>query len=250
MKKMLFSLLAVLLMSSLSGAGEKKLTISTDPWPPWIIGQEGQAPEGGIGFKVALELGKRLGVETDAMISPFARALNRVYKGKADMILMISKNAEREEKLIFTDMIIDQPYLFFYDSGKMGDFAWSSLEDIKDFKVGVVRSFNYGNEWNEAVSKYNIKTDIVTNDETNLKKLFAGRVDFAILQKANALYLIKNNDQYSGRLKFSPKAISMTSFGFALSKQSSFANKIAEFNKIISEMRMDGTIEQIINEEL
>lgn len=249
MKKLVFSLLVLVLMTSFSSAEKKILKISTDPWPPWIIGQDKQEPEGGFAFKVVQELAKRLGVQTETTIYPFARALDNAYKGKADMILMVSKTPEREEKLIYTDMIIDDPYLMFYDASRMGDFMWEGFEAFKDFKIGVVRAFNYGDGWNEAVNRYQIKTDEVTNDETNLKKLYAARVDFAIIGKTNAQYMINNNDKWKGRIKFCPKAVRMTSFAFAVSKKSPFAEQMPQINKIISDMRTDGTIEKILNEK-
>lgn len=250
MKRMIIILLLLVSCFLFSSAVDKVIKIATDPWPPWIIGEEESAPTGGIAVKVVEELVKRLGYNAEVMVFPFARALNNVYTGDYDMILMVSKSPEREEKLVFTDMIMDSPYLIFFDADRMADFSWNKFRDLKPYKIGIVKEFNYGNDWNKAVKRYRLKVEAVKNDSLNLKKLLAGRVDCILMQKENALYLIKNNSEYKGRIKFNSKPIKISSFGFAVSKKSFLAPMISQINAEIDKMRKDGTIKNIMKQEL
>lgn len=246
--KKLIVLLVLLFAFSQAAWAEEVIKVTADPWPPWIMGKEGKEPEGGIAFKTINEIAGRLGFKTAITVYPFARALKNVVSGEADMILMVSKNPEREETLIFTEKIFDSPYLIFFDSARISDFSWKTYEDLKPFKVGVVRSYNYGAAWSEGVKKYDISIDVVTDDATNLKKLIRGRIDCALLQKENARYMIHNNPEYFNRIKFNVKPVSNTPFYFAVSKKSSMAEMVPLINREILRMRRDGTIDKIIDE--
>lgn len=250
MKKIILSVLVLICLPLFVGAEEMVLRVSSDPWPPWIISEAGQKTRG-IAVKTVEEIADRMGFKVEIEVFPFARALHNIMSGKNhDMMLMLSKTPEREAELLFTDPIFYDPYLFFFDSKRVNDFAWQNLEDVKPFNVGVVRGFNYGEKWRMAVEKYNIKTDKVVDDTINLKKLIHGRIDCALLAKTNAYFLIRNNPKFNGRIKFNTKAVSINTYGFAVSRNSSFASMMPGINETISKLREDGTIDRIMDEEI
>ena len=85
--------------------------------------------------------------------------------------------------------------------------------------------------------------------------MIKGRVDLFVLNNLTGSYFIKNkikqgglfSDEYK-KIKTSPYSIQTLAFRLLVRKDSPFANRINEFNDTIHRMRVDGTVQHIIEE--
>lgn len=220
--------------------------IAGDPWSPWMIGKEGTKPTGGIFIEITKEIFKRANMKADITLYPFKRGLKLVKNGKHDIILMVSKSAEREKFLLFSDPILTDPYYVYYHKDFTKTFSWNNLSDLKGLTIGTADGFNYGKEFNNAVKKFGIKLRPVKKDLNNVRKLEKGKVKLIILNKTSAELLIRENPSFKGKLVATDKALYKADYFFGLSKKSSFKSNIDKINTIAKKLQSDGTFNKII----
>ncbi|MCW8835923.1 MAG: transporter substrate-binding domain-containing protein [Rhodospirillales bacterium] len=241
-----FALALFLLLASFPlRADSPVIRISTDPWPPWIVGEDGDAPTGGFAVEIAREVFKRLGLKTEMRIYPYERCLRQMQNGTRDIVLATKETEERRAYMLFTDVVATDPQLFYYATDKMGGFAWNDWPDLKGYTIGGVRGFDYG-RFTKAAESHGLRVEMVESDEQNIRKLLAGRVNLIILNRSTASDYLNKNPNMRGRFAAAPKIIDEASFHFGLAKKGQAASLLPRINQTLNEMRTDGTMRNIL----
>jgi len=197
---------------------------------------------------IAREIFARLNKPVEINIYPYERCLYQMKTGERDVLLMAKKNPEREQFMLFTDVVASDPQLFYFDSAHKPAFQWTTWSDLKGYKVGVVRGFDYGPFRSEA-KKHGVHVEEVSDELQNIRKLMAGRLDLIILNRSTAVYFKQSNPASSANLKSADKAVTNAQFHYALSKKGAAAPLLAQMNDAIRQMKADGTIQRIIGKE-
>ncbi len=223
--------------------------VATDPWPPWTEGKTG-TPTGGIAVELVEELFSRLDLRTVVTIYPFKRALTRIETGMSDVVLMVGKNEERAGYMLFPTVPIVKEDILIYYPAKWIKFEWHGWEDLKEYEIGTVIGYQYGKAWEDAVRKYQFKTQEVPTDLMNIDKLLSGRVDLILLGQANADSLMKIRPQCRGKLKAAGKPIYRNTLYFGISKKSFLAPRLSDIDRTLLQMQKDGTFEKIMRKPI
>lgn len=226
-------------------AQTQMIKVSTDPWEPWVVGNEGEAPSGGIAIEITRELFKRLNLDIEITIYPYQRCLHQMKTGERDLLLMAKKTEEREKYMLFSDVVATDPQLIYYSTERMAGFEWEAWEDLTEYTVGIVQGFNYG-EFATAAEKHQIATELVENDTQNTRKLLAGRVDLIILSQSTANYYFEQNPEHRGKFKAASKPVAEDEFHFALSKKGKGSPHLPGINTTLQEMKADGTLSKLL----
>jgi polar amino acid transport system substrate-binding protein len=228
-------------------AGDQVVKVSSDPWPPFVEGKEGEAPSGGVAVAVTEELFKRLNLETDIMIYPYKRCIRQMKTGERDLLLMVKKTKEREKFMLFSDVVMVDSQLIYYSSERLDEFEWDRWDDLKSHTFGLVLGFDYGG-FEEVIGKHQIETQRVENNLQNIKKVISGRVDMTILTRSNFYHYISQHPELRGKMKAAAKAVDKSEFHFALSKKGRFASYLPTINETLRAMKADGTLKQLLKE--
>ena len=115
------------------------------------------------------------GVQVSFKFRPWKRALTSLKKGNAHGAAFLRNNKERAKYLFFSDPIMDMSTVLFYLKDK--PFEWNNMNDLKRFKIGVLRGVSHGTSFDEAVGSNLITVDSVKDYPTAFRMLFLGRVD-------------------------------------------------------------------------
>ena len=239
-------LVAFFLTAGFGFAEEKKVRVVCDPWTPWMKGESMQAPTGGIFVEVVEELFRRAKIPNAITVYPFGRCMHMMRKGESEVILMVSKNAEREKFMAFSEPVVRSAYVAYFNREKMPDFSWEKWEDLRSLRIGTAEGFYYGEGFKVAVSKYKIQVESVPMDGLNIKKLLAGRLDLILLDRMHAETLLASNPLYREKLQMAEKVICETPYHIAISKESPAHAQLDTLNQFIREMQEDGTIEKVM----
>jgi len=246
-KRIFSAFVLVTLVSVALGAtarAETVVKISSDPWEPWVLGEEGKAATGGIAVDVAEELFRRLELKAETVIYPYERCIHQMKTGERDVLLMVKKTPEREAYMLFSDVAATDPQLIYYAPDRMKDFSWNDWVDLKPYTVGGVQGFNYG-DFEGAAKEHRIKTELTASDAQNIKKLLNGRVDLIILNRATALFYMAENPEKKGKLKAATKVISNAQFHFGVSKKGGATALLPKMNAALRDMKADGTLDKL-----
>ncbi len=230
-----------------AGEDVRKILLTEDPWPPYILGTESESPTGGIAVDVLHEIFRRLNVKLEMKLHPWKRSLFLVKSGEYDGHMLMVKSPEWTEYLLYSDILIEDTYLLWYRADRDQPIEWQDFKDLKPHKIGLTTDYNMGEDFDEAVKKYNLKTDYAKSDEMNFRKLLGKRFDIFICMKYVAHALFKENPEFQGKFRAASKPLLTMDMFMTISKKSEAAKLMPEIKRTIQEMKSDGTMDRLLN---
>lgn len=170
-----------------NGALADHFTITTDDYAPYAI-VDGKNVSGIITDIVAAAL-KVEGHTVGFIAAPWARAMSMAESGEATGTMPWFKTPEREEKFLYSEVVINSRNVIFYRKGGQltKSLAWESYADLSPYRMGGVIGYWYV----EGFKKAGIEPQLVKRDEQNVRKLEAGRIDAFITDELVGRALIK-----------------------------------------------------------
>lgn len=193
-----------------------------------------------IGFDIDLmmETCKRIQATCRFIPLSFSDLFSQTLSGKIDLaISAISITAERRQYYLFS-----MPYL-----ASSGHFVTttsssiSTLEDIRDKQVGIVRGTIFGRLTQELFNQ-----SVTTEEFTSVSDLFEALsdevVDIILLDNATAHYWVANNSQYKLVATELPIGI-----GYGIMTNQQNGALIKRVNEALTSMQNDGMYLKIYN---
>ncbi len=214
-------------------------------WPPFTLKKHGLATEG-LSLNLMQEIFSRLGIEVEVELLPQKRMIKYLKMGKKDGATVISKNAERLKFLDYTDTIFLKRGLIYFLAEKNPPVDWENYGDLKRLRIGIVAGHNYGDEFNQAIEKYNLNIQPVTRIEQNFDKLLLKRIDVFLCIDLSAKQFLRD-PKYTGLIIHAPKSYYSKGYHIGFSKKSKVKVLIPRVNKVIQEMKEDGSLGKIIS---
>ena len=176
---------------------------------------------------------------------PWRRAFVEIDKAQAG-VGGLYKNAERLAKYDFSEPIYVENIAVFYRTVRPFDFR--TVADLYGKRVGVLRGWSYGDDFDVAKRNGSIATEEVSSDRSNFLKLTDGRLDAVLAieesgQAAMAASGLHGIEQANAYLASYPVYL-------AFSKKAAKSDLLACFNKALAGMKQDGAFERIVGQEL
>lgn len=221
-------------------AEDKVVRIATLDWEPYI----GQKLDGnGFVAEIIREAFKRSGYELQLDFYPWARVVKLASEGKYDGYAPEYYSEEIKQHSVFSDPFKGGPLGFF--KRKDEDINYSNLEDLKPYRIGVVRGYVNTAEFDAA--DY-LEKDEAVDDLTNLRKLLKKRINLAVMDKYVGAYLLKQNmPDEAGDLVFLEPPLKVLDLYVCFSlKAPEYEAKLKAFNEGLKQIKDDGTFDAIL----
>ncbi|MBI3899355.1 MAG: transporter substrate-binding domain-containing protein [Gammaproteobacteria bacterium] len=231
---------AAVLFAFPASAADSLRLVSTE-FPPYT----GKSlAHGGIATEIATEAFKRAGYSVKVEFLPWARALQVGQTGKVDGIVGIWHSKEREQWFDFREPLLPNSIGFYKRSGT--SVAYQSVADLASYSVGVVRSYANPEVFNNAKK---LRVEEVVDDETNLRKLGAGRIDLVLIDKGVARYLLDTSlPDLNGKIEWIGPAVAEMPLYVAFSKNAAdHEKKSAAFDRGFKALQKDGTLKKLLS---
>lgn len=136
------------------------------------------------------EIFNRMEVSLEIKALPWKRALFYADSGLMG-IAGVYKTEERLKKYDFSDELFNEVIVIYTLIDEQ--FEYKEINDLLGKKIGIIRGWSYGEEFDLYSSKKLFKVEEVSTDEQNFKKLFNKRLDcFLIVKEAGELILKRN----------------------------------------------------------
>ena len=251
--KIFFLITMLIAVTTLANAADKRPFIWVDDedyWPAIYRGNDGKPA--GIFNDILTEAFTRLDIPLKKAVYPWNRAQKMVKDGDADgMVTVYTK--ERQAWLTATKPIwhIGETLFFRRDQAKSCEILKvNSFDDIKDLKVVET----IGSGWTkEKYKEHGINNVIwVPTVDSAFNMLAKGRADVFIMFNMNAYNLLLRKRAAKGVLSEDYHNIIAISTTFAslpfqllIRNNSPFVKKIDDFNRVIEDMKKDGTYQRI-----
>lgn len=183
----------------------EKVKLSSLEWPPYT--GEG-LPEGGASIKVAKAAFAAMGYELEVEFYPFQRAVDMAKQGQTAGYFPEYHSADIEKDFIFSSRMGDSPLGLIEPAG--AGTTWASLNDLKAKTIGVVSGYVNTAEFDAMAASGALTTDQSPEDATLVRKVAAGRVDMAVIDRHVFDHLLANDPELSSAkaaVSFNPKLL-------------------------------------------
>ena len=192
--RMISLILATLLSVSVSAA-DKVVELTSLDWPPY----SGKSlKEQGASVAVAKAAFKAMGYELKVSFYPWNRAVALAKDTSSSVAGYFPEyySDDIAKEFTFSEPMGTGPLGFAERKDKA--VSWSTLDDLKAYSIGVVQGYVNTAEFDAMVASKAIKSSTTISDVNNLKKLVAGRIDLAVVDKNVMNFLLKTDKQLSG----------------------------------------------------
>ncbi len=220
----------------------KEIRLANGEWPPYL--GKGLPKYGAISH-IVTEAFHRVGLNVRYEFFPWVRALHVAHES-FDGTLVWAKTPQRQQNFFYSEPVMIDKVAIFYHKDK--PIRWNDIEDLKPYRVAIMRGYNNGNEMAkaEASGEYNFVT--VTSETHALKMLFHRRIDIAVIDNTVGLELIRKDYSKKEQSLFiaHPKSVVARPLHVLLSRKFAINELyISKFNVALQEMKKDGTYDVI-----
>jgi polar amino acid transport system substrate-binding protein len=182
MTQRLAPLLALLfaLLCGTAHAGRTVHLASTD-YPPYFSPH--LAHDGAVAAITRAALARH-GYTLELHYRPWARLMAEVKSGQFDGVMAVWYEPARAGYLHYSQPLVNTVMGFYGRNDK--PLATQPLAGLKPYTIGTVRGYKNPDEYERA----GLKTELATDDLTNLRKLAASRLDLVLIDKVLAQHLL------------------------------------------------------------
>lgn len=235
-------LLALVLLPFWASAGEKIIMV-VEIWPPYRIGSADAKNISGIDIDIIKRMETALGYTIEMQRHPFARSLEMIKTGQADLITSIAKTPEREQFINYIPTSYSSVGPVFYAQKALADKI-KSYEDLYRYNIGYSLDSAYFEPFNSDTKLH--KTGISTEKQL-LDMLVLGRLDVIIGTNPNLAYDV-NRHGYKDKIRSTAYVPSVkTPLYFGTPKGTKHKELAAKIDLFFKEIIKSGEMEQILN---
>ncbi len=154
----------------------EKLLFATGEWLPYT---SKNLDGGGVLVELVRSVVLEMGMRPEFIFFPWKRAERLVERGKVFAAFPYGKNADRLSRFQFSDNFFSAPTVFFYRRGELPIESYDRFEDLRPYRIGGNRGYNYV-QWFE---KAGLKSHLAESQDQLIKMLEKGRIDLAAIDR-------------------------------------------------------------------
>jgi polar amino acid transport system substrate-binding protein len=227
------------------GVFAQKVIFVFEVYPPYEFYENGRLV--GADVEIIREVCKRIKIDPVFRELPWERALTEVQQGKANAIFSLLKTMEREDFLYFPAESISYEQ-FIFIARKDSGIKVKQIEDLDGRRVGLCRGYNYDPTFD---GYRGFKREYARNDEQQLMKLKAGRMDVAIMNRQVFMFTARKmgmQDLFKVlKYEITPKHYMYVGFSKAKGEHS---RALAEkFDQVLKKMKKQGLFQKITEKQ-
>ncbi len=226
--------------SSSAQTDQKMIRLATVEWEPYYgrnLKNQGYISE------ITRKAFKRVGYDVEIRFMPWKRAMHDTRNGYFDGLMGLYHTKEREKWLAYSNPIAETRIVFFGLKGR--NIKYSSLTDLKPYKIGIERQFAYTEEFDNA--EY-LEKEPVRNIELNFNKLIKGRIDLVAASQNVFLHMISTRHpqvREAVQIIEPPLTVSKIYNGITR-KKPNYIQIVKDFNRGLWLIKSDGAFDRIL----
>ena len=163
--------LIALLLTATFSLPAVALTFTTEDFPPFNFSPDGGKTVSGSATDILREAMKRTGLQASISLMPWERAYKMGQDDKNTCVFSTTRTEAREPLFKWVGPLVDNNWIIFAKSDS--PIAGKALDDVKQYKIGGYR----GDAAALFLKEKNMKVEEADNDDQNVRKLGAGRID-------------------------------------------------------------------------
>lgn len=232
MRSLLWGLL--LLAAGSHAADSLQLRLLTEDYPPFNM-QTPSKQITGSATDIVRELMLRSGIRYSIELLPWLRAYNRAVLEPGTCVFATTRTDQRESQFKWIGPVGETSWVLFGRSDNPR--VLNNLEEARRYRLGGYAG--------DAVAQYliarNFDVDLATQDEQNVRKLLAGRIDYWATGKHSGFLLLAREKVSNIR----PVLTFNTTFLYLACNIGMSDQLASQLNDTLRKMQKDGTVAKI-----
>jgi len=177
----LFVILFLSLIPALYG-GELQLHVATEHWEPYsYLDKQDNVVKGSATAVVRLVL-EKAGIPYDIRVYPWARAYQMAQTKENVLIFAMTRTTVREPLFQWIGQVAKSDNINLYKLKKRKDITVNSLEDVKQYNIGVIRESESAQV---LESKGFTQLTKVNKQANSIKQLELSRIDLLVISETS-----------------------------------------------------------------
>jgi len=245
MRTWLITVAAMLVLALQGASAQGVVKLSSIEYPPYT----GKGlKNGGVLTQIVREACAHTGWRLEVQYYPWARASQMAKSGEVDGVVPIWKRAEREEWFLFSNPMPASEVVFYTRARAQVPFEGTSYATLGPYRIGTCR--DYADPEGLVAVRDQLSIEEVTDDLQNLRKLAAGRIDLAIIDRFVAQHLLRSKmPAWVDSLDWIRPALTSEPNYVGISRRAAHAQQSLEaINRGLEALREQGRIRQILTE--
>ncbi len=238
-------MLTFLLGAQISHSAQQVTVYGENAYVPYAF-LNGNTPDG-IYVKILQKAFSKMdGYDVTIELVPWKRALNLIETGRGFACFApYYRPKQRPWISPWSEPIIKEGFAAYCSKDALASARPNWPADYKDLEIGIISGYAVPN-------KEELKVQEADDNEVNLKKLLAGRIDCFVNDDASIRYSMKQMNIPTGKVLKGTQISNENGYlGFSKANSAPFKDDfVKKFNKIIKEMKSNGEIEKIVSDYL
>ncbi|MFO1253289.1 MAG: transporter substrate-binding domain-containing protein [Inhella sp.] len=234
--------------ASLSGTarGQTPVQIAVDSQnPPFMYQAKGEGVPRGVYPVLLRAIFKQLGEPLQLLPMPWARVLAGLDRAKHGVGGLYA-NRERLAKFDYGQPILTETVRIYAQRGRLKQF--NGLDDLRGLRVGVLRGWSYGDEFDAARKAGQLKVEDVTDDRANFGKLERDFLDVVLSVEQTGEQVMASGDFPSVRVLPNPLTENPAYVAFHKSRQQQ--GLLARIDEVVAQLRRSGEHARLVAQGL
>lgn len=221
------------------GFDGEHLSLATLNWAPYV-GED--LEEYGFTTEIVTRVFAHAGYRTSIAFMPWVRVLRHVARGDYDAMYPAYFSEERSRAYALTEPFAQSPLVLF--KRKQNSIAYTCLRDLEGYRIGVVRGYVNSPAFDAAAY---LEKEPTNSDESNLRKLYRGRIDLAVVDLYTAQYLLEDCiPEAREALEPMDPPLQIKPLYVGISREvDGYASIVAAFNRSLRFLSENGALEAI-----
>ncbi|HYD62775.1 MAG TPA: transporter substrate-binding domain-containing protein [Noviherbaspirillum sp.] len=225
-------------------ARAEPIRLVTGHYPPYEYEEGGKVI--GMVVEIVAEAFRRNNQSVQIRVMPWARALREAQEGLSDGVFAAVRTPEREKTLLYSEEAL-VPLVVSLFVRKDAPIRYDGdLAKLSGYRFGVVNQFSNGPIFDSAVKTGVLKNvDVVSDTDSNVKKLMAGRIDIMVNNRYGAFFFLRKNNALDQVVELQPEIDRSPSY-IAFTMRRDLVKVRDAFDKALAGMKRDGTYQRIV----
>ena len=204
----------------------------------------------GADIEILRAVAADIGCEVTFADLPWPRILREIEKGTLDATSSASHTEAREAFAHFSIPYRRAEMAVYVRRGEARNYRLDGLASISktDFKLGVVKEYYYGSEFEELLKNpdFSAQIDPAVDNQTSIRKLVHGRVDGILAEDVGVILAEARTLGVGDFIERYPLYLPGDEFHMMFSRKSVSEELVDSVNRSLEEMRLDGRLQDIL----
>lgn len=231
-------------------AKTKTVTLGTSEWPPYVMNNDEKYP--GYAYEVVKAAFEAEGYHVKIRVMPWYEARKDTIKGEIDGLFPEYRSEVNLPYFVYSDSFMTGPLMLYERVDERvirlpeTKVQKAFFEQLKKYRFGIVAGYTNIPAFDNNTALKKIE---VVDDKANLEQLYAGEVDFILIDKLNAQYILNNElpKKYLRALKPVGSPLSHPRFYIVFSKKiDNVTELVNDFNKGLKKIKQEKLTHRIM----